>query len=398
LAERISLQKEKLLFFIIRKLNRIIPKKKNQIIFESAPDFSDNSNSMFNYIKNNKKIKSQYSLIWLVNDKKLLKTLKNEKIEVYSKNSLKGLYSVLRSKFIFNTHTSFVNIKSENQVLINLWHGMPLKSMGFNDSSESDNNLKTVRKMSQKNDILIATSTIMKNLLASCFYMDPRKIYVTGQPRNDKLFINNKQKLSQLLNLDVSNYKKIVLFSPTFRKWGSKVDGISRETNIFGFEDYNSTIFNNFLEEQNILFLLKIHPFEEKYYLSKLNNNSKNMVLITQNRLKDNLLDLYDILGAIDILITDYSSIYFDFLLLNRPIIFIPTDLKEYSKSRGFLLEPYDFWTPGPKILKFKDLIEELKKIEETDYKKERIVVNSIINKYQDKNSCKRIFELFIKD
>ncbi|CEL25134.1 CDP-glycerol glycerophosphotransferase family protein [Methanobacterium formicicum] len=392
------MQKEKLLFFIIRKLNRIIPKKKNQIIFESAPDFSDNSNSMFNYIKNNKKIKSQYSLIWLVNDKKLLKTLKNEKIEVYSKNSLKGLYSVLRSKFIFNTHTSFVNIKSENQVLINLWHGMPLKSMGFNDSSESDNNLKTVRKMSQKNDILIATSTIMKNLLASCFYMDPRKIYVTGQPRNDKLFINNKQKLSQLLNLDVSNYKKIVLFSPTFRKWGSKVDGISRETNIFGFEDYNSTIFNNFLEEQNILFLLKIHPFEEKYYLSKLNNNSKNMVLITQNRLKDNLLDLYDILGAIDILITDYSSIYFDFLLLNRPIIFIPTDLKEYSKSRGFLLEPYDFWTPGPKILKFKDLIEELKKIEETDYKKERIVVNSIINKYQDKNSCKRIFELFIKD
>ena len=282
-----------------------------------------------------------------------------------------------------------MKIKSENQVLINLWHGMPLKSMGFNDSSESDNNLKTVRKMSQKNDILIATSTIMKNLLASCFYMDPR---------NDQLFINNKQKLSQLLNLDVSNYKKIVLFSPTFRKWGSKVDGISRETNIFGFEDYNSTIFNNFLEEQNILFLLKIHPFEEKYYLSKLNNNSKNMVLITQNRLKDNLLDLYDILGAIDILITDYSSIYFDFLLLNRPIIFIPTDLKEYSKSRGFLLEPYDFWTPGPKILKFKDLIEELKKIEETDYKKERIVVNSIINKYQDKNSCKRIFELFIKD
>lgn len=67
-------------------------------------------------------------------------------------------------------------------------------------------------------------------------------------------------------------------------------------------------------------------------------------------------MDFYNILNAVDILITDYSSIYFDFLLLDRPIIFTPIDYEEYKHNRGFLLEPFDFWAPGDKCFCYEDL------------------------------------------
>ena len=100
-------------------------------------------------------------------------------------------------------------------------------------------------------------------------------------------------------------------------------------------------------------------------------------------------------LGNFDILITDYSSIYFDYLLLNRPIIFIPLDLEEYAQTRGFLLEPYDFWAPGPKVTTVDALIDEIRKClaDPACYEEERVVVNNLINRFQDGNSSRRVWE-----
>ena len=97
-------------------------------------------------------------------------------------------------------------------------------------------------------------------------------------------------------------------------------------------------------------------------------------------------------------MITDYSSVYFDFLLLDRPIIFIPFDIKEYSK-RGFALEPYDFWTPGPKVYSLNELIKELKVFINNPeyYNKERKTVNHLVNTYKDGKSCERVWNLIEK-
>ena len=232
--------------------------------------------------------------------------------------------------------------------------------------------------------------------MVTCFFIDPKKVYITGQPRNDKLFSSESQKqnLIKLLQIDISKYNKVVLFAPTFRMWGTRTEGIPKKDNVFNFDDYNAERFHYFLKKNKILFLLKFHPLEEELLLSKFEMLDA-IILITSNMLQENLLDLYDILGAVDILITDYSSIYFDFLLLNRPIIFVPTDLEEYTKTRGFVLEPYDFWTPGPKVFKFKDFLKELKICTENPnyYEKERKVVNEIINRYKDNKSCERVWK-----
>jgi len=87
--------------------------------------------------------------------------------------------------------------------------------------------------------------------------------------------------------------------------------------------------------------------------------------------------------------------VHFDFLLLNKPIIFIPTDIEEYRKKRGFLLEPYDMWTPGPKVYTQKELQNEILKSlnDPSYYAEERERLKNIVHYYQDANSSKRVWE-----
>jgi len=390
----------KIAYLVLRVINRIVPKRHNQILFASIPDFSDNAKALFEYMANNKVISSKYHLLWTIGKKEMIEKLQQAGIKAYVQKSIMGLCQFFRSKYIIVTHNQYGGFKTDNQFLINLWHGMPLKAMGFVDNLEDKKNLLDLKRGTKVIDILIATSTITKSALIACFLIDPKKVYITGQPRNDKLFSSkSKLNLMKLLQIDISKYNNVILFAPTFRKWGDRTEGMLRDKNIFNFPDYDNDELCNFLKINKALLLVKLHPIEESLYLSKFKEQFKqeyNVIFISTRMLQENLVDLYDILGAIDILITDYSSIYFDFLLLNRPIIFISTDLEEYSMSRGLILEPYDFWTPGPKTTTFQDFIRELNNflINPRYYEEKRIIVNNIINKYQDDKSCERVWEI----
>lgn len=381
---------------LVNLLNKFIPEKRDQILFDSLPDFSDNSKAFYEYLQT---INSDLRLVWVTSDKQLMEKLSSNGIEAYDKHSFRGFYQFFRSKFIFTTNNTYLEFKSSRQILINLWHGMPLKTMGYAEVSQ---NPQLPHRSHDDNYILISTSNLMKNLLSSCFHVDARKVHVTGQPRNDKIFSKEKslENLSRLINKehlmdkDFKDYQKIVLFTPTWRNWEGKVDGKSNH-DVMNLDDYHDERFTEFMAQNKVLFLVKLHPFEEAQY-SQTIEDKEDTVLITSKMLQDNLLDLYDILGAADILITDYSSIYFDFLLLDKPIIFIPTDLEEYENSRGFLLDPYNFWAPGPKALQFDDFLTELNNCihDENYYRKERKLVNDIVNKYQDSKSSERLYNL----
>ncbi|MDI6877688.1 MAG: CDP-glycerol glycerophosphotransferase family protein, partial [Methanomicrobiales archaeon] len=178
-----------LIFGILRILNAIIPKKDNQILFSSTPDFSDNAKALYEYIIKNR-INSQYNIVWLVNDPKMLQLLNQKGINAHLIKSIWGLYYIFRSKYIIATHYQGSQVKVKNQYRINLWHGMPLKSLGYLTGSAADGELKDVERWGKINDMLIATSSTTRNALAASFLIDPRKIAITGQPRNDYLFIN----------------------------------------------------------------------------------------------------------------------------------------------------------------------------------------------------------------
>lgn len=386
-----------LIITILRFINKLIPKNDNQIIFASYPNLSDNPRALYEYLI--KEFKGKKKSLWVVSKDKKGYYSKKSDFEVITTDNIKGLYQLFRSKFIFTSNNSYVTICSSNQIKINLWHGMPLKGMGFLDNSENNKKeLEYLRKVWTMNDVIISTSPLMRNVISACFTVNPRKIYITGQPRNDKLFSENGRiNLSKILKTDLSQINKIIFYCPTYRKGGKRIDGKTKKQEIFEFEDYNEINFNQFLKKNNILFIMKFHPFEEKYYLSKFKSH-ENIKLLTADLLSKNFLDLYDLLNSMDILITDYSSVYFDFLLLDRPIIFTPTDINEYC-DRGFTLEPYEFWAPGPKVFSLNKLIEELQLFNDDPnyYKTERKTVNELVNTYKDGKSSERVWNLIKK-
>ncbi len=353
---------------ILRFINRLIPKRDDQILFESIPDFSDNPMQLYNHIKS---LNRGYRLHWIVDEIR-------EDIDApqYKRNTLGELWQFLRSKYIVTSHGYHLFLKAKNQVYVNLWHGMPLKAMGY-----AENNPRILPPNSNDaNYYLIATSITMRNALAACFNQDPRRIHVTGQPRNDKIFKGCSKNL-----IKRPEYKTIILYAPTYRENGSNPI----------LADFDKERFQNFLREHEILFIVKFHPLEEAYALEFFKDMA-NVILLKDQMLQEHQIDIYDILPCADILVTDYSSIYFDFLLLDRPIIFTVPDLEDYRRRRGFILEPYDFWMPGPKVKSFSEFLEEIEKSLKDPgyYLEERKTINDLVNHYKDDRSSERVYKL----
>jgi len=313
------------------------------------------------------------------------------------KNRIHRLYLcfkyLFKCKVIITSHgflTSYFSyFKIKNVITINLWHGIPLKSMGLMNKTGKDI-LEGVQS-----DYFISTSEFYNTIMNSCVALKSSNYYITGYPRNDYLFKENgNRNLELLIKRDLQN-EKIILYAPTYRDVKRNISDLFNDGNIFAFDKFDMISFDKFLKENNLMFLLKLHPNEEKI-LNKQKIYSDNIFLIKSEHLQQEKMDLYKILNAVDLLITDYSSIYFDYLLLDRPIIFVPVDFNLYKETRGFLLEPYDFWTPGPKCLDQNSLhVEIIKNLNNPMcYSESRKVIRDIMHKYQDGNSTDRVIKL----
>jgi len=286
------------------------------------------------------------------------------------------------------------NIINKNQIVIDLWHGFPLKAMGYIDKGEVYKS--QIDKVWNNVNYIGSYSELFNILMNKCINTDPDKYVVLGAPRNDLLFTSNgREILSGIIGKNLKN-KNILFYMPTYRHAvrGNRNDGNKSWNNYFGFDSFDEKKFKKFLVDNHIELVLKLHPADEAVIINKLDISS-NVSLVTNNMLRQNDVDLYEILNSCDLLITDYSSVYFDLLLLDKPMIFTPTDLKEYEDSRGFLLEPYDFWTPGPKCLNQESLEDEIIKSlsDKNYYKTERETIRNKVHYYKDGNSSKRTWE-----
>lgn len=368
--------------FLISLINRIIPKNKNKIIFASVPDCTGNALALYEYMKKNK---SNFKLIWITDN------IYDNNRNVYKLKSLKGLYHLFTTKHLITTHSNFISIKSKNQILVDLWHGMPLKSIGYFDSKS---NLKDVKLRSNKVDYTIATSIQFSAILSASFLINPEKILITGQPRNDQLFNVNINGIKEELN--IKEFKKIILFAPTHREYEQKTGDIF---DIFGIDDFNMDIFGDLLLENDAVLLIKLHPYEEKFYADKdLSVLPDNIRVIDSEMLLKKNIEFYNLLGIVDTLITDYSSLYFDYLLLNKPIIFIVNDIEIYDAKRSFVLNPLEFWMPGPMVRNFDELQSNIKlSMSDKFYYNERLAANELINFYQDDKSTERLYNILIE-
>ncbi|MDU6876807.1 MAG: CDP-glycerol glycerophosphotransferase family protein [Clostridium botulinum] len=345
----------------------------NKISLITENNSGSNTLALYKFINNYIKNKYDVNLID-----------KNNKNEDY-------YFNLVTSKMIVRTHDGAYDDK---QINIQLWHGVPLKGLSYMSKYKSQN--PELNHMQwNKLDRIISYSQTYNTLINSCYGVWGDKYTITGMPRNDFLFKSNgRVNLAQILNIDL-NDKKVIFYMPTFRTTIYGEANGESDSYIFNNNNFYMNGLSRFLKDNNCIMILKIHPTQENELVESIKNLQLNDIyLLNDSDLIKHRCDLYEILNSADLLITDYSSVYFDYLLLNRPIIFASTDLENYKENRGFLLEPYDFWTPGPKCSNEKELEKEIYNSlnDEHYYERERNIISDIIHHYKDGNSSYRVW------
>ena len=380
--------------FIFYLLDYIVPKNDKKIVFNSEPDFSDNAYAYFKYIQ--KYHKDEYECFWITQPGANTNFAKN----AYTINSLKSIYHILTSKYFVTTHSSrFINFaKSKRHINMCLWHGMPLKKLGLNEYPLRDD-LKTYYETLGQNAYFFVTSDVFKLFMIPCFNADYSRLYITGQPRTDMIFSDdNKDKLQEFFGLN--NFSKTIFYMPTYKEnLNVRVKQTSKEyTNIFYFDDYDEQQFINYLEENNILFIMKPHPYDENFYKEHLDTipKSKNFKLVFNEDFVNEDIYSYELFKYVDLMISDFSSVTLDYLILNRPVIYLNNLTDEYGECRGMILpDNTEFFMPGVKTDSLDSLIKALNEnLYEDKYKQDREKILPLVHKYRDDKASERVYEI----
>lgn len=332
---------------------------------------------MYEYLRKNKQDK--YKLIWIYSDKNFLP--EHPYVKGYYKFSFKAFYYYARAKYVFCTHGiySFLNLKHKNKI-VNLWHGMPLKNIGCMDS-------KNCGTTPTKADYLIATSSFFQKIMAVSFNnLDINKVLLVGQPRNDQMF--EETDFFKNRDIDTTQYNSIGIWLPTYRQsiiGDVRSDGVYNENGITFLSMDDLHQLDKFLKEISSLLIVKLHPMDA---LQKANfEDFKNLIIIKPKDFKE---QLYPLLGSVNYLLTDYSSVWIDYCILRRPIGFVMNDIEEYKNSRGLTIDELDKKLPGEIIDNYEKLINFIMnppKFIDTNLE--------LYNLYCDNNASKRIADYF---
>lgn len=337
---------------ILRFIKFFIKTNDKTIVYHSFSDVSDNSFALFIYIINNH---FDYRNIWLVDDinkkkeyhKIINNYTKSNNFLIVRKNSIKGLWFFLRSKYIFHTHGIYNKLPLlDDQINFNLWHGMPLKNIGYLDNNA----------LVPKSNYLLATSLVFQRIMAKSFNVVQEKVLITGQPRND-FILDKKFNLLELFNLEVDQFQKSILWMPTYRN--SIIGDIRNDGNTEGVSNFLSNesliTLNESLKDHESICFIKLHPMD---YM-----DTNDFILLSNIKFLDNSffekngVALYSIFRSIDLLLTDFSSVYIDFLLVDKPIAFVFSDFNEYLNSRGFVFDNAKAYMPGEIITNMNELV-----------------------------------------
>ena len=225
---------------------------------------------------------------------------------------------------------------SKGRRIVNLWHGVPLKTIALADRSEHPLQRLYFQKIFSENYTdVAATSPAVSRVMQRSLGVTEEKMRIWGQPRCDVLRAPfDRAVFLRRMYPDLGfQPAKVILYAPTFRS-----DGPVR---LFPFDDFDSAALETFLEREGILLCVRMHPAEET---AEPLPPTSHLRYLNEEKLED----ICEGLAAFDLLITDYSSIYIDYLLLDRPMIFLPYDLESYRASHGFSF-PYEKVTPGEK-------------------------------------------------
>lgn len=370
-------------------LLKLFPRDTTIWCFSSYRDsFVDNSKYIFHYVSTQH---PEIQAVWVTDDPQLMRELSEKGYIVIKRKSLKGIWTIMRAQCVFfSSYISEVNFwLTSGATLINLWHGLPLKKIEFDIDSGVLKNKYSPSFNWQKfhlqlffpsayrvADLMFAPTDEMETIFKRAFRLKDNSIVRCGSPRTDQFF--DEQSFSalttnDLAQLSVPNNRKIYIYMPTFRDTGGE---------FFSKENFDFKLLNQAMEKVDGEFWIKAHPAAgvENIDLSQFDR----IKLLPSN------IDMYPVLKLSHALITDYSSIYIDYLLLDKPIYFYCFDLEDYKKNCRSMYFEYDEVTPGAKCINFAKLLDVI--IEQQDnYLEQREVVKILFWGKEYQGGCKFI-------
>lgn len=347
------------------------------IIIESHNDFDSNGGAFFQYLID-KELNKKYKIVWFLRNKKEYNLPDNVEYFFYEKPSIKKSYYYVVAKYIVCGHQIIPSIRDEQISYYTTHGGFSLKA--FKGNVCIPDNMTYI----------LAPNSHLHELLADSYMLDfpNNRMISIGFPVHDILYSNNSGDLSKLTE---TQYKKVILWMPTFRKSVNGRNDLKYEQKygipiINSIENYEKL--NQLLVKENVLLIIKIHPMQD---LREIKLPSLSHIRILDGKsVKELNIDNYRLMKDTDALISDYSSVAYDYLHLDRPIGYTMDDADDYV---GFIVDNPQEYIAGPIIYCYNDLCNFIKSVinNEDLYIVERQKLFNKIWEYKDGNSSHRL-------
>lgn len=336
-------------------LGGFVPRRRNRWIFGSYSNaFNDNSKYLYIHVVENH---PEIDAIWITGNPHVRDTIRAAGGKAFLRWSLEGFVACLTGRYwFFSAYVADINYYcSCNATLVNLWHGIPLKKIEFDiecgplaDRFQRSSFIERRAiwpSIFRRPDYVLSTSArVSQESFTSAFRIEPQQCLNVGYPRTDGFFKSSRERLNSITRWDppatralidkISRYSRCLIYMPTWR---------DANPNFIASSGWDFPTLNEALKQQNMLLMLKLHVATPQRVLQQAAN-------LSNIHLMQSTEDAYSVLPLTSGLITDYSSILFDYLLLDKPIYYYPFDRKEYeSDSRG-LYHAYESCTAGRHI------------------------------------------------
>lgn len=382
---------------LVQKIYRVafsvtskLPKNNKLIIFESfhGKQYSDSPRAIFEYIKENH---PEYQLYWAA-DRRHLSIFEEKGLPHVKRLSLKWIFLMARAKYwVINARLPLWIKKPKRTVYLQTWHGTPLKKLGVDiedvqmPGTDTEKYKQNFVSEAEKWDFLVSPNKYSTDIFKRAFQFK-KDVLETGYPRNDYLINNNNPEEIQLLkqHLGIPVDKKVILYAPTWRdnqfyekgkyKFNLELD-LKRFKEEFG-DTHTILLRMHYLVAEN----LDLNGYED---------------FVTDLSKHEDIRELYLIS---DMLITDYSSVFFDYANLKRPILFFVYDLEDYRDNlRGFYLD-LENQAPGPLVRTTEEIIKEINDLEENGFQPSSNF-SAFYEQFcylEDGNAAKRVVDQFL--
>lgn len=376
-------------------LGYLIPKSNNIWVFGATGGlaFNESPKYIYNYIYANK---INIKAIWLTRNPDVILALRKTDKKVFHINSLSGMWYTYRAKIGVISHglTDINRYCSAKLKIMQCWHGVPFKPVLEADKKKHAiqrsiliHRLKYIlpflyKEIRYDKYLAICGSGVLANKILKRVFGKSANIIDSGFPRLDGLFNPVKMWLTTKIRKLKKEEIKVGIYIPTYRKSG--------EFDIISYFNENIELISNELLKRDMYLFVKIHSFEENR--TAINSKYERIYFIANDEIAN---DIYSVLGLFDFIITDYSSVIFDFLILQRPVFILCPDREEYIASNGAFVFDY-------KELKLNTYVSWEEFFENTDLGREenRNIYKSLsnkIHKHLDHNNTKRTVEFLLK-